>query len=129
MGVKGVREQLKAANAAVDAISVDQAKAAIDRPDSLFVDVRETVERSKTGGLPGSIHVPRGFLEFMADPQSPSHKPELSSGKRLIIYCASGGRSALAAKTLQDMGIGNIVNLTGGINAWTEAGGPLEPAD
>ena len=70
----------------------------------MFVDVRETAEREKTGTVKGAVHAPRAFLEFMADPASERHIPELSSGKRLVLFCASGGRSALAAKTLKDMG-------------------------
>ena len=76
---------------------------AVDEKDVLFVDVRETVERNETGGIAGSIHVPRGFLEFMADPDSPMHNSELMSGKLLVLYCASGGRPAFAAKTMIDM--------------------------
>ena len=61
-----------------------------------------------------------------ADPSAPYHKPELGSGKRLVVYCASGGRSALAAKTLKDMGIGNVTNMLGGFTAWQQAGGKIE---
>ncbi|SVE02160.1 uncharacterized protein METZ01_LOCUS455014, partial [marine metagenome] len=94
--------------------------------DTLFVDVRETQEVQNTGGIPGHVHVPRGFLEFIADPDSPMHKIALSSGKRLVLYCASGGRSALAAKTLQDMGVNNVCHISGGYTAWVESGGPSD---
>ncbi len=90
----------------------------------MFVDVRETREVEQ-GKVPGAVHVPRGLLEFMADPASPMHNPALSSGKRLVVYCATGGRSALAAKTLQDMGIANPVNMLGGFAAWRTAGGDI----
>ncbi|HUI18781.1 MAG TPA: rhodanese-like domain-containing protein, partial [Alphaproteobacteria bacterium] len=67
-----------------------------------------------------------GFLEFIADPESPMHKPALSSGRRLILYCASGGRSALAAKTLRDMGIAQVCHMAGGFGGWVQSGGPAE---
>ena len=111
--------------AEVASISVDDALALLDGEDALFVDVRERAEQS-AGAIAGAVAAPRGFLEFIADPASPMHNPALSSGKRLIVYCASGGRSALAAKTLQDMGYADVANLTGGFQAWSEAGGPTE---
>ena len=111
--------------AEVASVSVDGALALTGGEDALFVDVRERAEQS-AGAIAGAVAAPRGFLEFIADPASPMHDPALSSGKRLIVYCASGGRSALAAKTLQDMGYADVANLTGGFQAWSEAGGPTE---
>ena len=111
--------------AEVASISVDDALALVGGEDALFVDVRERAEQS-AGAITGAVAAPRGFLEFIADPASPMHNPALSSGKRLVVYCASGGRSALAAKTLQDMGYAEVANLTGGFQAWSEAGGPTE---
>ena len=111
--------------AEVSSISVDEALALVDDGEAVFVDVRERAEHD-AGAIAGAVAVPRGFLEFVADPTSPMHNASLSSGKRLVIYCASGGRSALAAKTLQDMGYSGVANLTGGFQAWTEAGGPTE---
>ena len=111
--------------AEVDSISVDEALELVDGGDAVFVDVRERAEHD-AGAIAGAAAAPRGFLEFIADPTSPMHNAALSSGKRLVIYCASGGRSALAAKTLQDMGYSEVANLTGGFQAWTEACGPTE---
>ena len=111
--------------AEVASVSVDDALALTGSEDALFVDVRERAEQS-AGAIAGAVAAPRGFLEFIADPASPMHDRALSSGKRLIVYCASGGRSALAAKTLQDMGYADVANLTGGFQAWSEAGGPTE---
>ena len=111
--------------AEVASVSVDDALALAGGADALFVDVRERAEQS-AGAIAGAVAAPRGFLEFIADPASPMHDPALSSGKRLIVYCASGGRSALAAKTLQDMGYAEVANLTGGFQAWSDAGGPTE---
>ena len=93
-------------------------------PAVLFVDVREAVETA-SGVAPGAFLAPRGFLEFLADPDSPMHKPELARATSLIVYCASGGRSALAAKTLIDMGYSDVKNLAGGMAAWKAANGPL----
>ena len=111
--------------AEVASISVDEALVLVDGEDAVFVDVRERAEHD-AGAIAGAVAAPRGFLEFIADPATPMHNAALSSGKRLVIYCASGGRSALAAKTLQDMGYSEVANLTGGFQAWTEAGGPTE---
>jgi rhodanese-related sulfurtransferase len=111
--------------AEVASISVDEALGLAGGEDTVFVDVRERAEHA-AGAITGAVAAPRGFLEFIADPASPMHNPALSAGKRLVIYCASGGRSALATKTLQDMGYAEVANLTGGFQAWTEAGGPTE---
>jgi len=111
--------------AEVASVSVDEALALVDGGDAVFVDVRERAEHD-AGAIAGAVAAPRGFLEFIADPTSPMHNPALSAGKRLVIYCASGGRSALATKTLQDMGYSDVANLTGGYQAWTGAGGPTE---
>jgi rhodanese-related sulfurtransferase len=123
---RGAKQLLAEANAQVTAVAAKDALALAGDPNVVFVDVRETVERQKTGGIKGSVHAPRGFLEFHADPESPSHIPALSSGKRLVLYCASGGRSALAAKTLGEMGVPNVSHLAGGFAAWKEANGPIE---
>ena len=124
--VKRAAEMDAEANAAVGTLEVEQAKQLVGRDDVVFVDVREGAELATQGKIPGAVHAPRGHLEFYADPASPSHKPELGSGKRLVVYCASGGRSALAAKTLKDMGIGQVVNMLGGFTAWQQQGGKIE---
>jgi rhodanese-related sulfurtransferase len=116
---------LAEANGAIETIPVEQAIAMVADPGVMFVDVREGSERQK-GTVKGSLHASRGFLEFHADPASPMHKPELASGKKLVLFCGSGGRSALAAKTLKDMGVGNVAHVAGGFGAWQKAGGPTE---
>jgi len=83
----------------------------------VLVDVREGEELHNAGKVQGAVHVPRGFLEFQADPTSQSHKAELGGGKRLVLYCGSGSRSALAVKTLREMGIGNVAHVAGGFAA------------
>lgn len=120
----GFKAMLGEANAEIDTVSVEQAREYVGDENILFVDVRETQEVESSGGLPGSVHVPRGLLEFIADPESPMHKSELSSGRQLVLYCASGGRSALAAKTLQDMGLSDVCHIAGGFTAWIDIGGP-----
>jgi rhodanese-related sulfurtransferase len=124
--VKRAAEMVAEANAAVGTLSVEEAKQLLGRDDAVFVDVREGAELATQGKIPGAVHAPRGHLEFYADPSAPYHKPELASGKRLVVYCASGGRSALAAKTLKDMGIANVANMLGGFSAWQQNGGEIE---
>jgi rhodanese-related sulfurtransferase len=120
------KQLIAEANAQIRTLTAKDALALVDDPDVVFVDVRETVERQRTGGVKGSVHAPRGSLEFYADPESAMHQPALSSGKRLVLYCAAGGRSALAAKTLNDMGVANVGHMAGGFTAWQEIGGPIE---
>ncbi|HVL81639.1 MAG TPA: rhodanese-like domain-containing protein [Actinomycetota bacterium] len=93
---------------------------------ALLVDVREPEERA-AASIPRAIAAPRGMLEFYADPDLPYHKPEFTHDRRIILHCASGGRSALAAATLQRMGYENVAHLDGGIKAWQEAGRTTEP--
>jgi rhodanese-related sulfurtransferase len=124
--IKPAREFVAAANAAVPALSAADAEALVGRDDVQFVDVREPAEWEK-GHIPGAVHVPRGLLEFKADPSLPAyHEPKLDPGKRLVVYCASGGRSALATKTLSDMGYPDVANLQGGFTGWSEANKPVE---
>lgn len=124
--VKSAAELVREANASVDKIGAQEAAPLVGDDDVQFVDVREAEELAAEGRIPGAVHAPRGLLEFYADPQSPYHKPELASGKRLVVYCASGARSSLAAKTLKDMGIDRTANLMGGFKAWKEGGGTIE---
>ena len=125
----GFKAMLGEANAQIETVSAEQAREYVGDENILFVDVRETQEVESSGGLPGSVHVPRGLLEFIADPESPMHKSELSSGRQLVLYCASGGRSALAAKTLQDMGLSDVCHIAGGFTAWIDIGGPTTVAE
>ncbi|GBD42724.1 Inner membrane protein YgaP [bacterium HR40] len=124
MTVKTASELLAQARAEVPVIDIEQAKDLLERPDVVFVDVRETNEYEQ-GHIPHAVHVPRGLLEWYADPTLPVHKAELRSGRRLVVYCASGGRSLLAAKTLKDMGVEDVCSLEGGITAWRQAGLPV----
>ncbi len=118
---RGFKAMLAEANAVIETVSVHDLPYAQDDQDTLVVDVRETVERESEGMIPGSIHVTRGLLEFQADPDSPVYNDELTPERRIILYCGSGGRSALAAKTLMDMGFTDVASLAGGYAAWRKA--------
>lgn len=122
---KSAGEMVAEANAAIDTASVGEARALVGGDDVVFVDVREKEEVAK-GKIPGAIHISRGLLEFVTDPNSPLHNPVLSSGKHVVVYCASGGRSALAGKTMKDMGVERVTNMLGGMSAWREAGHDVE---
>jgi rhodanese-related sulfurtransferase len=95
--------------------------AEVETGEPVLVDLREP-EECQTGAIPGAIHAPRGMLEFYADPTSAYHRPEFDPERRTILYCASGGRSALATEALQALGYTRIAHLDGGLKAWREAG-------
>jgi rhodanese-related sulfurtransferase len=120
-----VKQMIEAANAAVPRITPAQAKEMIAKNDVLVVDVRDAPEVQKSGKVAGAINVSRGMLEFRADPDSPYHDKSFSRGKTVILYCASGGRSALSGKVLKDMGYDQVYNL-GAFKDWAEAGGQVE---
>lgn len=92
----------------------------------MLVDLREPAELTEAGRISGSVHVPRGTLEFRADPTSTYHQDGFDPERRIILHCATGGRSALATAALQDMGYRNVAHLDGGFKAWAEAGRPIE---
>jgi len=122
---KTVAEMLTAARAEVPNISLDEAKKLLGRKDVVFLDVRDGTELQATGKVKGAIHAQRGLIEFKADPASPTHIKEITPEKTLITYCASGGRSALAGKTLKDMGYSKVFNL-GKFQDWKDGGGEVE---
>lgn len=114
------------AEARVETIDVETAKTLLDDDAWLFVDLRDPRELAKLGTIPGAFRAPRGMLEFWVDPESPYAKPALDDGRRLLLYCGSGWRSALAAAALQDMGRDDVAHLGGGFSAWQAAGGAVE---
>jgi len=124
--IKPVADLVAKAKTEIATLPLSEADVAHVDPDTLFVDIRDIRELKRDGRIPGAMHAPRGMLEFWVDPECPYHKPELSSGKRLVLYCASGWRSALAVKTLQDMGVTNICDLEKGFSGWRQAGLPTE---
>lgn len=92
----------------------------------LLVDLRELQERVDLGTIPGAVHVPRGMLEFWADPKSPYYRDWFTEDRRIVVFCAGGGRSALAACVLEDMGFSDVAHLEPGFRGWQEAGQPIE---
>lgn len=118
---------MELANAAVPRISPSEARNLIANGNTLVVDVRDAPEVEKSGKITGAVNVSRGMLEFRADPESPYHDKQFSKDKTLILYCASGGRSALASKALKDMGYEKVFNL-GAFKDWADGGGATEPS-
>ena len=123
-----LKEMMAAAQAVVEKIEPARAKEMADA-GALLLDIRDAVELEKTGRAEGSHHVPRGMLEFRADPDSPFADPEFRRDRPVVLFCASGGRAFLAGKTLKDMGFAQVFNV-GGFKDWKEAGLPvIEPMD
>ncbi len=118
------KQLLEAANAAVPKISGKEAQELVSK-GALLVDVRDGTELAATGKAAGAIHIPRGLLEFKADPTAPTADKNFSTEKTVILHCASGGRAALAGKLLKDMGYTRVYNL-GGLKDWIDAGGKVE---
>jgi rhodanese-related sulfurtransferase len=122
-----LKEMLAAANAAVPRVAPAEARALIGRGNVLVVDVRDPAELQAAGKLKGAVNVPRGMLEFRADPESPYHNRAFAPDKTVLVYCASGGRSALSGKTLKDLGYAAVYNI-GGFKELADAGLETEPA-
>jgi rhodanese-related sulfurtransferase len=120
-----VKQMLEAANAAVPRITPAQARDMMAKGNTLVVDVRDAPEVAQSGKVAGAVHVSRGMLEFRADPELPSHDKAFDKAKTVIVYCASGGRSALAGKLLKDLGYATVYNL-GGFKDWAESGGAID---
>jgi rhodanese-related sulfurtransferase len=122
-----VKELLAAANGAVKRLPPAEVRAMVGQPNVLIVDVRDGTELPAAGKIKGAVHVSRGLLEFKADPDSPAHDKAFQKDKTVLVYCASGGRSALSAKTLMDFGYKTVFN-AGGFKELADAGVPTEPA-
>jgi rhodanese-related sulfurtransferase len=120
-----VKQMMEAANAAVPRVNPAEAKEMIAKNNTLVVDVRDAPEVASSGKVAGAVHVSRGMLEFRADPESPYHDKNFAKDKTVILYCASGGRSALAGKALKDLGYERVYNL-GAFKDWAESGAPVE---
>ena len=115
---KTTKDLVKIAISNVPAISAEDAIKLVKSSDHVFVDVRDGTEQAKTGIISGAIASSRGMVEFHIDPNSPVHKPAFNQDKTYVFYCASGGRSAMAAMAAMDMGLSPVINLTGGVGAW-----------
>lgn len=119
---KSATDLVAEAKLEIENLSPDQVSEELAGGDVVLIDIRESEELKQNGRIANSVHAPRGMLEFFADPLSPQHKPEFNKDKKIIFYCASGGRSALAAATLKKMGYEDVAHLDGGIKAWKNSG-------
>ena len=115
---------MEAANAVVPRITPEQAQQMIDE-GALVVDVRDAPEVDRSGKVAGAVHIPRGMLEFRADPESPYYDKSFAKDKTVIVYCAAGGRAALSGQALKEMGYDEVYNL-GGFGDWAKSGGAVE---
>ena len=121
-------EMVSNARKRIEEIETDKLIEMVEDPDVVIVDIRDIRERQRTGAIPGSVHAPRGMLEFWVDPESPYYKEVFGEDKKYVLHCASGWRSALTAATLQDMGF-EAAHLKDGFSSWEKAGGPVEPVE
>ncbi len=122
---KGIKDLIAEAEKKSKGITAEAAKAKLDDPDTVFVDLRDVRELERDGMIPGAFHAPRGMLEFWVDPDSPYYKPVFAPGKTLILYCAADWRGVLSAATLAEMGVQNVLHLEGGLGQWKKAGLPV----
>ncbi len=129
MTTKTTAHLVAEARAQIENLSPAEVAAELKTGGAVLIDLREPGERVEHGVIPGGVHAPRGMLEFYADATSPYHRPEFSTDRRVVLYCASGGRSALAGETLTRLGYGRVGHLDGGIKAWQAAGMPIEAGD
>ena len=126
---KGIKELVAEAEAVIETLPAEEAVKLANDENTVFVDIRDIRELYREGRIPGSLHAPRGMLEFWVDPDSPYHKEIFASGKRFVLHSAIGWRSALATKTLHEMGLENICHIGGGYDSWKEHGGNSEPVE
>ena len=122
----GIKTLCEAAEREIETLPTEDAVKLAGRDDTVLVDIRDIRELQRDGKVPGAFHCPRGMLEFWIDPQSPYHKPVFAQDKKFVFFCAGGLRSALAAKTAQDMGLKPVAHILKGFKGWKDAGGPVE---
>lgn len=125
----GYKALCEAAEREIETLPTEAAVKLAGRDDTVLVDIRDIRELQRDGKVPGAFHCPRGMLEFWIDPASPYGKPIFQEDKKFIFHCASGWRSALAAKTAQDMGLKPVAHMGGGFAAWRDAGGAIEKVE
>ena len=113
----------------IETLEVDQAVPLLDSEDTVFVDLRDPRELQREGKIPNALHATRGMIEFWVDPTSPYFKDVFGSGKQFVFYCQSGWRSALATKTVQDMGLENVCHIGDGYRGWKDSGAPTEAVE
>ena len=107
-------------------LTIEELQGELSSGDVLLLDIREIQELVDLGTIPGAIHVPRGMMEFWASPTSPYYRDYFTEDKRIVVFCAGGGRSAFAARDLKTMGFTNVAHLEAGFNGWAKAGGDVE---
>ncbi len=122
---KTAAQMVADARARIEEVETADLIAQVDDPNTVIVDIRDVRERERTGYIPGSVHAPRGMVEFWVDPDSPYYKEVFGQDKRYVFHCASGWRSALTVATLQDMGF-EAAHLKEGFSTWEKQGGPVE---
>ena len=123
---KGIKALCAEAETEIETLTVEEVIEARKDPEVQLVDIRDIRELWRDGTIPGALHAPRGMLEFWVDPESPYHRKDFASGKKFVFYCAGGMRSALAAQTVQRMGLKPVAHMAGGVGAWAKAGGDTE---
>lgn len=123
--MKNAKTYLQEANAVVARIKADEALEKYNAGGGVFVDVRDSGDIAKSGTIKGALRIPRGFLEFAADPETQAHNPAMQKDAEIYLVCAAGGQAALAGKTLKEMGYEHVTNI-GGVGDWKAAGGPME---
>ena len=126
MITKGIKQLCAEAEQEIETMTVEQVMAVRDDPQVQLVDIRDIRELWRDGAVPGAVHVPRGMLEFWVDPESPSYREDVGSGRKFVFFCAGGLRSALAAQSVHRMGLAPVAHMRGGYGAWKKAGGPTE---
>lgn len=122
---KSSKQLVAEASAKIETLSLEQARGLLHDERVQFVDIRDIRELTSDGTIPGSVHAPRGMLEFWVDPESPYFKPIFGEDKLFVLFCRSGWRSALATATLLEMGVGRVAHIGGGYGAWLKAGGEV----
>ena len=125
MITKGYKQLCAEAEAEIETLTVAQAVELLEDPEVEIVDIRDIRELWREGTVPGSVHAPRGMLEFWVDPESPYYRELFGSGKKFVFFCAGGLRSALATQQMQGMGLAPVAHIEGGFDAWKEAGAPI----
>ena len=125
-GVKKVWSMVEEAKKGLENLSAEELKAEIEAGDAVVVDIRDHRELYLKGKIPGAVHAPRGMLEFWVDPASEYYRDVFEPSNRYVLYCAGGGRSALAAKAMKDMGYGDVAHLEPGFGGWESAGYDIE---
>lgn len=121
------RQLVAEAEQKITTLTREQVRELLDDEGTCLVDIRDVRELERDGTILGATHAPRGMLEFWVDPESPYYKPKLDDGRRLVLFCGSGWRSALSGAALADMGRDDIAHLEGGFSGWREAGLPVAP--